>query len=67
MGPGILAPRRAGVILAIGLFVVLPPEQWPTASRAQAAVRPRTFPLDTTAGLSAGRRHQSVEHCGRAP
>ena len=67
MGPGILAPRRAAVLLAVGLFVVLPPERWLTDSRTQAAVRPRTFPLDTTAGLTGrGVDIESVEYRGRS-
>ena len=67
MGPSILAPRRAAVLLAIGLFVVPPVHQWPADPRAQAAVRSRTFPLDSAAGLTGrGVDIESVEYRGRS-
>lgn len=64
----LLAPGRGAAIAAAAIVVLLPPAaNVPHGAGAQAAVRSRTFALDSTAGLVArGVDLESVEHHGRS-
>jgi hypothetical protein len=68
MRPRLLTPGRGVALAATAIVLLLPPAaHGPDGTRAQAAVRSRTFALDSTAGLVArGVDLESVEHRGRS-